>query len=1229
MGLGSTISQSHNTTKALSHLYLADEHQLLKNLVDIAQVDPPMRARIHQRASGLARVAREKAKRGQVIDTFLQEYGLSSAEGVTLMRLCEALIRTPDTPTAYLLMRDQINKGDWAEHIRGSQSPLVNLSTRGLQLSSGWISSTGGVRAKNLAAKLGDTVLHQAISQAMALMGQHFVLGKTIDQAIEKSAKGEKIGFAYSYDMLGEAAHTEADAQRYFESYLNAINKLAKSANQYSSLSEAPGISVKLSALHPRYEYAKREICVPALTARVKQLCLVAKNANIGLTIDAEEADRLETSLLITDNLMTDKDLSGWDGFGVVVQAYQRRATAVIKHLVTTAQNAERKITVRLVKGAYWDMEIKRAQELGLSSYPVFTRKEHTDVSFLACARLLFMAGDCVFPQFATHNAHSAAAMMEMAGDNRHYEFQRLHGMGQSLHIDLVQKSGVSSRVYAPVGQHKDLLPYLVRRLLENGANSSFVNQLIDPRFTIEEIIEDPIAESEENNFLQNPHIPAPRDLFEGARLSAKGIDPTQCLTAQDLEDRLHTAPKISATCLINGKAGPLDASHIIHNPATQEVVGAAVNGSIDDIDNAILSASQSKWGTTTSPEDRAACLKKAADLLEKNQDLFLQLCVLEAGKSFPDAIAELREAIDFCRYYANQTVSDPVRSRLPLGTVACISPWNFPLAIFLGQVVGALAVGNTVIAKPAEQTPLIAYEAVKLLYRAGIPEEALHLIIGDGATLGAYLVAQKEIAGICFTGSTATAKKIAASLSETDRPLIPFIAETGGINAMIVDSTALLEQAVSDVIASAFQSAGQRCSACRVVCIQDDVAEAFEKMLAGAMRLLDVGNPGILATDVGPVIDRLAHKDISTYVKDMKARFSIIEETRLPEDMPKGHFIAPIAISINSLQDLKREVFGPVLHIYRFKSDRLDQLIQDINNLGYGLTMGLHTRIDTRAERVAKLADIGNLYVNRNQIGAVVGVQPFGGDSLSGTGPKAGGPYYLKRLSKIKTTSQSALSTSTHIQQVKTPRKSSLLETAHTAFQEHIMLKRSEVFESALPELLPYFSNDTTPLLKSIQFAQDFIETETHLPGPTGEKNLYGLKGRGVLLCLGSEEHNILEQQTLLGLITGNTIVAVAKESQRDPFNGLITTLSKYGLPENLVQTVDETNLQNLLGGPIQGIIADGADRMALAHYLCHREGPILPLLSSKDDMERFCVERTRSTDTTAAGGNASLLAM
>ena len=1216
----------------LAPLYTAEEGPLVQRLAGLCGLNTEQRAAVTNHARDVVAAIRTNARALPFVDAVLQEFGLSTEEGVTLMRLSEALIRTPDFPTARRLIRDKLADGDWLDG-DGERPFLVAGAAAGLQISRAWITASGGVAGRNLAAKLGDRVLHAAIERAMTVMGEHFVLGQTIEEALQRGAPGA----LHSFDMLGEGARTLADAEQYYDAYAHAVRSLAAQSAGGASAADGQGMSVKLSALHPRFEYAQRTVCAPVLVDRMRALALIAKDAGLGLTIDAEEADRLETTLLVFDALLSDPSLAEWDGLGIVVQAYQRRASAVIERIVARTRAAGRRIAVRLVKGAYWDMEIKRAQELGLESYPVFTRKENTDVSYLACAELLLNARDCAYPQFATHNAHTALAVHEMAGGAAGYEIQRLHGMGDALHAHLDEHLGVRSRVYAPVGDHRDLLPYLVRRLLENGANSSFVHQLLDDAIPVEEVVEDPVEEALSHKHAQHPGIPAPRDVLNGERLSAQGLDLTQANIAEAFDSPSATPPPLSAACIVNGRASGTEQAPI-RNPADpSHLVGRVRLASASDVEAAIEAAARSHWATRTSPDERAHCLRAAADRLEAEMPELMALCVAEAGKTWPDAVAEVREAVDFCRYYADQAVSEPMAGRAPLGVVACIAPWNFPLAIFLGEVTASLAAGNTVIAKPAEQTPLIAARAVEILHAVGVPVDALHLILGDGR-VGAQLVAHPAVKGVVFTGSTATAQRIALTLADTGRADTPLIAETGGINAMIIDSTALLEQAVQDVVASAFQSAGQRCSACRVVCVQEEVADDFSDMLSGAMDVLRLDDPARLSADVGPVIDLDAHGDISAYIADMRARFPVIGEAGTGGASLPGHVIQPIAFALGSLDDVTREVFGPVLHVVRFNGGDLDPVVEAINALGFGLTMGLHTRIDDRVDQVAAHAHVGNLYVNRNQIGAVVGVQPFGGEALSGTGPKAGGPHYMLRLSRPAANADLAAEDSGAGASLMPERKAGdvgRLAAPLKRAREAAKAWRgdgmpADVLANWITKCAREFGVDPAPLHDAAAAARAAIASPLTLPGPTGETNTLTLHPRGVLAALGDEAAPPSELLLAIarGLATGNAIL-LTHDGGVNPPTAIAGAWPGGGVEKDLIQLVDAEQAGALLTAAIDGVITTQALRPALADHVRRRDGPIIPVLSAEDDIFMFCVERTLTINTTAAGGNASLLAM
>ena len=1008
----------------VSARYLADEESLVRELAEAVDIDDALRERIALLATSLVHAVRGKSAPDSGIDAFLQQYDLSSEEGVLLMCIAEALLRIPDAETADALIADKISSARWQDHLGASDSLFVNASTWGLMLTGRLLKLEEETKEhparllKRIGSRVGEPVVRAAMRQAMRIMGHQFVMGRTIEEAIERSRGKDARRYRYSFDMLGEAALTKHDAGRFGAAYTHAIDSIGAAADRNRSVFDVPSISVKLSALHPRYAWSQAGRVVPELVPVVRDLALRACDAGIALTIDAEEADRLELSLDVFGAVYRDPKLEDYEGLGLAVQAYQRRATDVIDFLGKLARDVGRRIPVRLVKGAYWDTEIKRGQEQGLKSYPVFTRKAHTDVSYLACARRLIASGDALYPQFATHNAHTLACILHFAGDRTDFEFQRLHGMGEELYEEVIdpEKHGRPCRVYAPVGSHEDLLPYLVRRLLENGANTSFVNRIIDERIDVGEIIADPVAVTRKTSFKPHPRIPSPRDLFEPERVNSRGYNLPDRRVSRDLLSAVReaTARTRQASPIVGGErtSGLLRQSV---NPAdTSRVVGAWHQADVAAVDHAIglAVAAQPRWDRV-SAADRAALLRKAADLLERHAPELLGLCVAEGGKNVPDAIAEVREAVDFMRYYAAQAVQHygkpillpgPTGERNVLGmrgrgVFVCISPWNFPLAIFTGQVTAALAAGNAVIAKPAEQTPIVAARAVALLHEAGVPPEALHFLPGEGAEVGGRAVADPRIAGVAFTGSTETARSINRALAARDGSIATLIAETGGQNAMFVDSTALPEQVVLDAVHSAFNSAGQRCSALRILCLQEEIAPRVLELLKGYMRELVIGDPADLATDVGPVIDSEAQAMLAAHVERMRAKGCPVHQCQLPEATSRGTFFPPTVIEVDGFADLEREIFGPIMHVVRYPADRLERTVDAVNDLGYGLTMGLHSRIDGRARSLVRRSGAGNIYINRNMIGAVVGVQPFGGRGLSGTGPKAGGPHYLQRF--------------------------------------------------------------------------------------------------------------------------------------------------------------------------------------------------------------------------------------
>jgi RHH-type transcriptional regulator, proline utilization regulon repressor / proline dehydrogenase / delta 1-pyrroline-5-carboxylate dehydrogenase len=1008
---------------AIDQMLFADETALVQALAADAELSTHDANSVSQLATALVQAVRAKRKSQGGIDAFMQQYSLSSEEGVVLMCLAEALLRIPDSETADRLIADKIGGRDWEAHLGQSESLFVNASAWGLLLTGKIVALGQDVSGdafgflKRFVRKSGEPILRNAMKQAMRIMGRQFVLGQTIDDALVAAREQEAKGYRYSYDMLGESAMTMNDAEHYLAAYKGALAKLGAGLKSPDVISNA-SLSVKLSALHPRYEEKNAVECLQHLYGSLLNLAEQAKTLNVGLTIDAEEVPRLELSLQLFEQLAKTESLRGWNGLGLAVQAYGRRAKPVLEWLAQLALETGRVLPVRLVKGAYWDTEIKRAQEAGYENYPVFTRKVSTDVSYLACAKFMLSRRDVIYPQFATHNAQTVAAVSVMAGADKRFEFQRLHGMGQALYDEVVGEGKLNQPccIYAPVGSHKDLLAYLVRRLLENGANTSFVNRLADDEAPLSDIIADPILEVSKLHQIPNPRIPSPRHVFR-PRLNSAGVALWRCdERATILKEMTEVLRQpFFASALINGRAdllGPKRQIRSSHNRnvVVGEIAEASDAATLDAMNSAY--AYQTKWSDVGGAA-RAEILENAAMAFEANRNIFMALLVREAGKTLDNSVGDLREAVDFLRYYAAQARADfalPIvlpgptgeRNELTLhgrGVIACISPWNFPLAIFTGQIAAALAAGNAVVAKPAEQTPLVAYHAVKLLHQAGVPAEVLQFLPGDGARVGKIILSHPALSGVAFTGSNETATLINRALANRDGAIPVLIAETGGINAMIVDSSALPEQAVRDVVASAFDSAGQRCSAARILFVQEDIAERVIHMLRGAMQELRMGDPLDYATVIGPVIDEDAKAKLELHVAAMKKGETLIFEMPIPESCENGFYVAPTAFELRSVDILKREVFGPVLHVIRFESTKLKEVCLQINAMGFGLTLGLHTRIESVVRQVRAIVKVGNIYVNRNQIGAVVGAQPFGGEGLSGTGPKAGGGNYLKRF--------------------------------------------------------------------------------------------------------------------------------------------------------------------------------------------------------------------------------------
>lgn len=1012
---------------SINQAYRVDELSLVTELCDKAALNLVQLDAIRANATRLVDAVRSGRKKSTGIDSFLTEYALSSEEGVALMCLAEALLRVPDNATIDNLIKDKLAGGDWKSHRGQSESFFVNAATWGLMLTGKVLSpekaeTTLTKTLMKLVSRSSEAVVRTAVDQAMRIMSKQFVMGRTINEAISRAKKKEDIGYRYSYDMLGEAALTSVDADRYFNAYKVAIESIGQKADKTADLYKKAGISIKLSALHPRYNESQYERVMVELPPKLLALARLARDYDIGLTIDAEESERLDLSLDVMEAVFVDDSLSGWNGFGLAVQSYQKRAFYVLDWVAALARSKQRRMMVRLIKGAYWDSEIKKSQMQGLDEYPVFTRKVFTDVSFQACAKKLLTMTDAIYPQFATHNAYSVAMVLNLVGDYRDFEFQCLHGMGNELYEQVVPKEtfGIPCRIYAPVGSHEDLLPYLVRRLLENGANSSFVNRIVDDKAPISELVEDPVAKAKTLLNKMNKNIPLPENIFAPKRKNSKGIDFSNREVRSLLQDELSKLDLFWKAGPIVGGTLQCDEQNAVFSPQNKALkIGAVQQATTDDVEKALAKAESSfaSW-STTSVEKRADAVRRFADLLQAHSAELMALACLEAGKTWGDGIAELREAIDFCRYYAvraEQLMSSPTYlhgytgetnelSLHPRGTILCISPWNFPLAIFTGQVIAGLVTGNCVIAKPAEQTPLIAALAVKLMHQAGIPAGAIQMLPGRGEIVGAALVADKRIKAVLFTGSTDTANLINRTLATRGGEIIPLIAETGGQNAMIVDSSALLEQVANDALMSSFGSAGQRCSALRVLYVQEEVYPRMIHLLKGAMEALVIGDPQWVTTDIGPVIDEDALAVLKAHVEEMKTQHEIIYQCALNVEHASGNFMPPTAIAIDSISSLKREVFGPVLHVISFKRKDLDKVISDINATGYGLTLGIHSRINSTVEYIKERTHAGNCYVNRNMIGAVVGLQPFGGEGLSGTGPKAGGPNYLIRLCHERT---------------------------------------------------------------------------------------------------------------------------------------------------------------------------------------------------------------------------------
>ncbi|HDR1028604.1 TPA: bifunctional proline dehydrogenase/L-glutamate gamma-semialdehyde dehydrogenase PutA [Pasteurella multocida] len=1180
----------------LSQHYRIDETTLVQKLLSDAEIPSDLQTKIQQLARKLVENVRNARQNASGVDALMHEFSLSSQEGVALMCLAEALLRIPDKATADKLIRDKISKGNWRSHIGQSPSMFVNAAAWGLLITGKLVSTHSEQQLSSSLTKLiskgGEPLIRKGVEVAMRLLGKQFVTGETIEQAIKNGEKRFQQGFRYSYDMLGEAALTEEDAARYYQDYVDSIHAVGQRSSGLGVYA-ASGVSIKLSAIHPRYSLSQHQRVIDELYPKVKQLFLLAKQYDIGLNIDAEEADRLDISLDLVDRLLADPDLAHFNGIGLVVQAYQKRCTFVIDYLIEQARKHQHKIMVRLVKGAYWDSEIKRAQTDGAEGYPVFTRKVHTDVSYIACAKKLLAAQDVIYPQFATHNAQSLATVYHLA-QGKQFEFQCLHGMGETLYDQVVGKHNlnVQCRIYAPVGSYKTLLAYLVRRLLENGANSSFVNHIVDDSIPVEALILDPVQKAKETEGTMHPKTPLPRDLFAGKRVNSKGYDLTDALQLQQLQNTLTelSQNEYEAYPLLENTTAPTGKPRLVFNPAKRAtLVGKVIDAREEDVEQAFENALRHKDNWANTPvEQRAVILEKMADLMEQHMPQLFDLAVREAGKTLNNAIAEVREAVDFCRYYA-QEARKLGNENPPRGIVVAISPWNFPLAIFIGEVCSALVTGNVVIAKPAEQTSLMAHFAVKLFQQAGLPIGVLQCLCGSGKVIGEKLVSDPRVDGVIFTGSTDTAKRINQNLAKHNK-LIPLIAETGGQNAMIVDSSALAEQVVLDVLNSAFDSAGQRCSALRVLYVQHDVAPHILTMLKGAMAELKVGNPQHLTTDVGPVIDEMAQKRLLQHIETMRTVAKDCYQVPVdPEMQQQGIFVPPTLFELENLHHLKHEVFGPVLHVVRFHASEFNQVIAQINSTGFGLTSGIHSRIDESINHWLEQVHAGNLYVNRNTVGAVVGVQAFGGRGLSGTGPKAGGPFYLQRLVHAKHWALTPL-------HYNTPR-----DLSDLAAKVRSIFTKSE----------------QAPLLSLIdQVAQcSPLNTTFRMQGITGEENYLTFTPRS-LIAIGNGPL-AQQMQALIAVAAVGATAVISKYSQLAAYE---KRLADY----LFVAEVEECEEISQL------IVLDPITAKQKAQY-ADRPGAILTYVEQLDlalSLFPLLHEQAISINTTAAGGNASLMA-
>jgi len=1263
----------------IREFYRIDENIAVAHILPFAEVNVSARSRAWERARQMVLQIRQDQAGNGAIDALLNEYSLSSEEGVVLMCLAEALLRVPDKHTQDALIRDKISQGQWSAHLGASDSLFVNASSWGLLITGSMVGYADkrnqdkfGLLKKTI-GRLGEPVIRKSMNYAMKIMGKQFVMGETIIDATIRAAEKEQQGYVYSYDMLGEGARTMADADRYMKSYQEAIEAIGMVA-QVSGKNDprrVPGISVKLSAIHPRYEFTHKSRVMTEIVPKLKALCMQAKQYNIGLTVDAEESERLDISLDIIEAVFTDTDLGDWQGFGIALQAYQKRAIFVVDWLRDLTLRTNRKMMVRLVKGAYWDSEIKNAQKDGMSHFPVFTRKSSTDVSYHACANKLLDYRDSIYPQFATHNAYTAATIVELAGDDKDgFEFQCLHGMGDSLYDQIVSQEGIQCRIYAPVGHHEDLLAYLVRRLLENGANSSFVNAIVDESQPVESLLEDPVEKTLRLKNKYNQQITMPVDLYrqeknaQGKSVDSVGRDNSKGLDLTDINALMPLKSALDNWFVENSfdKDEIPEGANAVKNPANHsEIIGFHLHHNKADMLAMITKAQTAfnSWSQTPVAE-RSALLCRIADILEQHMDELISLCIKEAGKVAQDGIDEVREAVDFCRYYAARAIEQGEDQRLEArGIVLCISPWNFPLAIFLGQVAAAIATGNTVLAKPAEQTGLIALRTIELMQSVGLPENVVQAVIARGSAVGSIIVPDDRIAAVMFTGSTETGTRISQTLAVRGGDQVPLIAETGGQNCMIVDSTALPEQVVDDVISSGFQSAGQRCSALRVLFLQEDIADNVIVMLKGALAELHIGDPAKLSTDVGPVIDKKALDALNAHADYMKTHGKILYQCELGSEINNddGHFFfAPRLYEINDISVLTKEVFGPCVHIVRFKGDEIAQVIEKVNGTGFGLTMGIHTRIEHRAADLARLSRAGNVYINRNMIGAIVGVQPFGGRGLSGTGPKAGGPNYLSRLVKEKATPDDEIVDFSSAQIValagdKTAQHEaiSLMNKADSAekhwrmteLNTRISCVRQLLAKIAHVEIVEDLADDLNLTLAAARDQLINIEKRMRkpqeLPGPTGESNIIYLENRGNIICFADEKvsFHFWVMSLVTALATANTVITVVSDLFYQEALAFRDKFIATGADQGVLQVAKLSHLETMLAHPaLAGVVVDShCDRKHyISEKLAQRSGAILPVITSEyfDNLiQRLLTEKTISIDTTASGGNTSLMTL